>query len=195
MTVSLTDAKRTWGSAIHWDADQADPFPSVQALREALDVILASRPNDPRAVDSLDLASSVLGEASGANLLSALLWNTGLGQIQVERALPMVRMLLRKSADPNLFENGYRPLDMLFAGIHNSILTESVDFVPLFEVLVDHGMDHKVPGKYSIEEIQQQLSKDGVDDRVIHILVEGCAAVELSSQTPQVARASVRRAL
>lgn len=195
MTQQLIAAQEIWKAAIHWDKDTGPAFPSIRELRDSLDIMLASRPDDPRGVDSLDMAAPVFDGATGGSLLSVLLWHTGLGQIPVSNAVSMVQMLLRRSADPNRIENGYRPLDMLFSGLHNAMLDEPVDFTPVFEILVRFGMDPQVPGKYSIEEIESKLRKDGVDPSLLHILIEGSRAVRLDRETPCVQRSACRRSL
>lgn len=127
-------------------------------------------------------------------MLSQVAWGVGSGSIPLESAVRIAHVLLLAGADPNACCKGYRPLDMLVAGV--IIKPDGASSLELFvELLTNHGLSHAKEGRYSLEAIVYMLKKYGVDDNIAGLLEKGPDALTLSIATPQTSQTRPRRTL
>lgn len=164
--------------------------PSREDLRQALGVLASSQTS----VDDPRLAREIMESATGGSLLHQVAWRAGAGEMEMETACTLARVLLEMGADPNRCVEGYRPVDMLVAGVHNGP-DQCVDIEPLVETMIKGGLNHNSAGRYSLPEIADLLIRDGVAGNVVNLLEVGpdANALEHSTAAPSACRS--RRSL
>ena len=147
-----------------------------------------------RAIDDPELAAEVIGSVSGGGLLHQVAWHAGAALTPMENACRVARALLGCGAKPNQCVHGYRPVDMLVAGVRNGP-DECANLEPFVELLLQHGFNHEVAGKYSLEEITSLLRKEGVSANVVSLIELGPDAVLLEEHTSVPSLSRPRRTL
>lgn len=145
-------------------------------------------------IDDARLCKEVMDSHTGGGLLHQVAWRAGSASIPIENACRLGRVLLACGANPNACSRGYRPVDMLVAGVHNGP-DECAPLELFIELLLQHGLNHEEPGRYSLAEITQLLKKDGVPGNVVGLLEAGPAAVALAQSTPEPSLTRGRRSL
>ena len=164
--------------------------PSKEALEQAVGVLVSlhGRIDDPH------LARQVMESATGGGLLHQVAWRAGAGEMNMADACVLAGVLLDLGSDPNRCIEGYRPVDMLVAGVHNGP-DECVDIEPLVELMVARGLNHASAGRYSLVEISELLRRDGVAGNVVSLLEVGPDATALDQATPAPCSCRARRSL